>query len=107
MSDINIYENQAAIDALTPISGDLVVDRGTSTLHLCTGTSPVSWKIFTPDENNSNTLQVQDLETEPIILASSPTNPSGQSTVKFGTDTYDMYVWDGSSWYIYNDDYTP
>lgn len=51
MSDINIYENQAAIDALTPISGDLVVDRGTRTLHLCTGTSPVSWKIFTPDES--------------------------------------------------------
>jgi hypothetical protein len=49
MSDINIYDNQAAIDALTPISGDLVVDRETGTLHLCTGTSPVTWKVFNPD----------------------------------------------------------
>ena len=48
-----------------------------------------------------------DQQTEATILALSPTNPSGQATVKFGSDTYDLYVWDGSAWYIYNNDYTP
>ena len=50
---------------------------------------------------------IEDIETEAVVLASSPTNPSGEVTVKFGSDTYDLYVWDGSAWYIYNDDYTP
>ena len=48
-----------------------------------------------------------DTDTESNILASSPTNPTGKVTVKFATDTYDLYVWDGSSWYIYINDYTP
>ena len=48
-----------------------------------------------------------DTDTESNILASSPTNPTGEATVKFGTDTYDIYIWDGSAWYIYNNDYTP
>lgn len=45
-----------------------------------------------------------DTDTESNILASSPTNPTGEVTVKFGTDTYDLYIWDGSAWYIYNND---
>ena len=44
---------------------------------------------------------------EANISALTPTNPSGEVTVYFGTDTYDLYVWDGSVWYIYNNDYTP
>ena len=48
-----------------------------------------------------------DTDTESNILASPPTNPTGEVTVKFGTDTYDIYIWDGSAWYIYNNDYTP
>ena len=43
-------------------------------------------------------------DTESNILASSPTNATGEVTVKFGTDTYDLYIWDGSAWYIYNND---
>ena len=45
-----------------------------------------------------------DTDTASNILASSPTNPTGEVTVKFGTDTYDLYIWDGSAWYIYNND---
>ena len=45
-----------------------------------------------------------DTDTESNILASSPTNPTGEVTVKFGTDTYDIYIWDGSAWYIYYND---
>ena len=105
MSDINIYENQAAIDALTPISGDLVVDRGTRTLHLCTGTSPVSWKIFTPDSNPDtfNTLY----DTEENILTSSVTNPDGEAQIRYGTDTNDLYVYTGNNiWAKFSEDGT-
>jgi hypothetical protein len=45
-----------------------------------------------------------DTDTESNILALSPTNATGEVTVKFGTDTYDLYIWDGSAWYIYNND---
>ena len=45
-----------------------------------------------------------DTDTESNILTSTPTNPTGEVTVKFGTDTYDLYIWDGSAWYIYNND---
>ena len=41
-------------------------------------------------------------ETEATISASSPTNPSGEVTIAYGTDTEDLYVWDGSTWYVYN-----
>jgi len=41
-------------------------------------------------------------ETEATISASSPTNPAGEVTIAYGTDTEDLYVWDGSSWYVYN-----
>ena len=40
-------------------------------------------------------------ETEATISASSPANPSGKVTIAYGTDTEDLYVWDGSSWYVY------
>lgn len=96
MSDIKIYENQAAIDALTPMSGDLVVNRGTSTLHLCTGRSPVSWKIFTPGEGGPFGAGIVD--TEENIYATDVTNPSGEYTLAFGTDTDDLYVWTGTIW---------
>ena len=101
MSDINIYENQAAIDALTPVSGDLVVDRGTRTLHLCTGTSPVTWKIFVPDSNAFNTTAV---DTEANILASSVTNPEGEANIRYGEDTDGLYVYDGAYWYKFQND---
>ena len=41
-------------------------------------------------------------ETEATISASSPTNPAGEVTIAYGTDTEDLYIWDGSSWYVYN-----
>ena len=101
MSDINIYENQAAIDALTPASGDLVVDRGARTLHLCTGTSPVTWKIFVPDSNAFNTTVV---DTENNIISTSPTNPEGEANIRYGEDTDDLYVYDGTDWYKFSND---
>jgi LysM repeat protein len=57
--------------------------------------------------NRYNIPDSTDQQTEATILALSPTNPTDEVTVKFGSDTYDLYVWDGSVWYIYNNDYTP
>ena len=99
MSDINIYENQAAIDALTPISGDLVVDRETGTLHLCTGTSPVSWKVFTPDENELPPFALDVYDTEAEIFAL--TNITDY-TIVHAKDTDKLYVYDGVRWVLYN-----
>ena len=59
-----------------------------------------------PQEEVSNIYNI-DIETEAVVLASTPTNPSGEVTVKFGSDTYYLYVWKGSAWFIYNNDYTP
>jgi hypothetical protein len=50
------------------------------------------------------TYNVTTRDTEANILATSPSNPSGEVTNAYGTDTNDLYVYDGSVWYIYNND---
>jgi hypothetical protein len=47
---------------------------------------------------------IEDTDTESNILSTTPTNPTGEVTIKFGTDTYDLYIYDGSAWYIFNND---
>jgi len=52
MSDINTYADEAAITALTPINGDLVLNRDNNSLYLCTDSSAsgiARWKIFASD----------------------------------------------------------
>jgi hypothetical protein len=51
-----------------------------------------------------NSFTIEDTDTESNILSSTPTNPTGEVTIKFGTDTYDLYIYDGSDWYIFNND---
>jgi hypothetical protein len=53
--------------------------------------------------NTVATYNVTTRDTEANILASTPSNPSGEVTNAYGTDTNDLYVYDGSAWYIYND----
>lgn len=65
----------------------------------------VSYNI--PNDTGSPGSANDFQQAEDDILALSPTNPSGEVYVYYGTDTSDLYVWDGSSWYIYNNDYTP
>jgi hypothetical protein len=52
----------------------------------------------------SSGFNISTRDTESNILASTPSNPSGEVTIAFGTDTYELYVWDGSAWSIYSDD---
>lgn len=70
-------------------------------------TASISGLFLEAAANKYNIPDSTDQQTEATIVALSPTNPSGEVTVKFGSDTYDLYVWDGSVWYIYNNDYTP
>ena len=70
-------------------------------------TASISGLFLEAAANKYNIPDNTDQQTEATILALEPINPSGQATVKFGSDTYDLYVWDGSAWYIYNNDYTP
>ena len=50
------------------------------------------------------TFNVTTRNTEANISASTPTNPSGEVNIAFGTDTDDFYIYDGSAWYIFNND---
>ena len=49
-------------------------------------------------------FNISTRDTEANIIASTPTNPSGEVTVAYGTDTGDFYIYYGSGWYIYKDD---
>ena len=43
-------------------------------------------------------FNVTTRNTEANILASTPTNPSGEVNIAFGTDTKDFYIYNGSGW---------
>lgn len=45
-------------------------------------------------------------DTESNILASTPTNPAGEVTVAYGTDTNNLYVYDGYVWITYFNNFT-
>jgi hypothetical protein len=49
-------------------------------------------------------FNVTTRDTEANILASTPTNPSGEVNIAFATGTHDFYIYDGSAWYIYKND---
>lgn len=49
-------------------------------------------------------FNVTTRDNEANILASTPTNPSGEVNIAFGTDTYDFYIWTGTAWFIFNND---
>ena len=68
-------------------------------------TASISGLFLEAQANQYNIPDSIDQQTEATILALSPTNPSGEVTVKFGSDSYDLYVWDGSVWFIYNNDF--
>jgi len=54
--------------------------------------------------NAVDLFNVTTRDTEANIKASTPTNPSGEVNIAYGTDTNDFYIWDGSAWYIFNND---
>ena len=51
-------------------------------------------------------FNVTTRDTEANILSSTPTNPSGEVNIAFGEDTGYYYIYDGSAWFIFNNDAT-
>ena len=49
-------------------------------------------------------FNVTTRDTEANILAITPTNPSGEVNIAFGTDTNDFYIYHDGAWYIFNND---
>jgi hypothetical protein len=70
-------------------AGDVVIYNGSA------------WKTFANEVLGFN---ISTRELEGTIQASSPSNPSGEVTIAYGTDTEDLYIWNGSVWYTYNND---
>ena len=60
--------------------------------------------VAQPASGTPAIFNVTTRDTEANILASTPTNPSGEVNIAFGTDTKDFYIYSGSSWYNYNND---
>ena len=67
-----------------------------------------AWKTFaneyTPPAPAGFNISTQD--TEANILASSPTNPSGEVTAAYATDTESLCIYDGISWVTYDNNFT-
>lgn len=47
-------------------------------------------------------FNVTTRDTNVAILASTPSNPSGEANIAFSTDINDFYIYDGSDWVVYN-----
>lgn len=91
MSDINTYADEAAITALTPINGDLVLNRDNNSLYLCTDSAASGinrWKKFTNDGAVTPPYSTH-FEAAKYLNLSTPITLSGAFTVSawFRLDT--------------------
>jgi len=91
MSDLNVYTT-SQINALTPITGDMVVDSDLNAVKLYDGSA---WRKFAHDAQ-SFVVILRDTHAN-IIARTGDT----VGTIAFGTDTQDLYVYDGTNWYFY------
>ena len=102
MSDINTYADEAVITDLTPINGDLVLNRANNSLYLCTDSAAsgiARWKKFTNDSAAVPPLaiDVYDNESEFIDQTDAP-----DYTIVHAKDTDKLYVWKGYMWVVYD-----
>ena len=51
-------------------------------------------------------FNISTQDTEANILASTPTNPSGEVTAAYATDTESLCIYDGISWLTYDNNFT-
>ena len=54
--------------------------------------------------NTVDTFNVTTRNTEANILSNPPSLSAGEAGIAFATDTHDFYIYDGTAWYIYNND---
>lgn len=103
MSDLNIYADQTAIDALTPITGDVVLRASDNAVLLYNGSA---WKEFQPDAgpfSNSYSLNFDGVD-DYLTLASEITLTAPFSLsfwIKPGNDHVFLTATSTGSSYIY------
>ncbi len=74
-------------------AGDVVIYNGSE------------WKRFA-NEYATAGFNISTQDTEANILTSSPTNPSGEVTLAYATDTGRLCVYDGTNWVTYDNNFT-
>jgi len=60
--------------------------------------------VASPTEVPIFNIEDRDTEANIIAVGSEPTNPTGEVTIKYGTDTDDLYIYDGTDWYKFSND---
>ena len=99
MSDINTYADQTAIDALTPITGDLVLRESDNNVLLWNGSA---WKSFAPDVASSSFSSTYSVEFDgtnmymetgvPIVTGTTPISLSGWVYLTSTPSDYDQAI---------------
>ena len=78
-------------------SGEVVIAYGSDTSNLYVYYEGI-WYIYENIDQGPFNINFQATEAE--ILATEPTNPSGEATVAYGTDTANLYIYYDGTWYI-------
>ena len=97
--NINFQGTQQEILAAQPTnpSGEVTVAYGTDTNHIYVYYQGIWYIIYNGGQVPFN-INFQGTQQE--ILATRPTNPSGEATVAYGTDTNNIYVYYQGLWYV-------
>jgi hypothetical protein len=84
------------------VQGEFYYTTDTNRLYVAettAGASDATLSVF------YDIFNVTTRDTEANILSSTPTNPSGEVNIAFGTDTYEFYIFTPEgSWLIFNND---
>tara|TARA_R100000951_G_scaffold3177_1_gene4515 strand:+ start:574 stop:804 length:231 start_codon:yes stop_codon:yes gene_type:complete len=59
-----------------------------------------------PGGGGGGEFNISTQDTESNIFASTPTNPSGEVTIAYATDTQSLCIYDGISWVTYDNNFT-
>lgn len=81
-------------------------NSGTSSVTLSSSgfnTSNISGTFFDVVEQPP-IFNITEEATENDIITTSPTNPSGEVNIRYAEDTDDLYVYDGTNWYKFQND---
>jgi hypothetical protein len=99
-------DNIASLTTVTDIESDVsTLQTDVSTLDSDISSLQTEVSTVQTQVDNITKYNISTRDTEANILASTPTNPTGEVTIAYGTDTQDFYIWDGSVWYIYNNEF--
>ena len=88
----------------SPASGKAYFETDTNKVIIWDGSA---WTELVSDNAPAPAgFNISTQDTEANILASSPTNPSGEVTAAYATDTERLCIYDGISWVTYDNNFT-